>query len=288
MYGHLLCELDDMGIVVPDDLVARAEAGLRHLMARRRRAGLVTVFHPWETGCDDSPRWDSWGPHPWDVDAWRERKIEVAGSLVIDRDLGSPSASPLFEVGSAAFTALVVFNALELAQLVDRRQVGAGLDLREEAVRLGRALRERWDPRIATVVDGGAHPSASVRTLEALLLVLVLDDGADEVELIFGQLRDDRAFGGACGPTQVHRAEPAFDPGRYWRGPAWPQLTYLFWVAATRRKRWSDARWLRDAMVKGASSSGLAEYWNADSGEGYGATPQSWTGLAALVEDRTP
>jgi glycogen debranching enzyme len=81
----------------------------------------------------------------------------------------------------------------------------------------------------------------------------------------------------------VHRDEPAFDPGTYWRGPAWPQLTYLFWVAARAHGRAGDAAWLADALVLGADRSGFAEYWHPDTGRGLGAVPQSWATLAAVV-----
>jgi glycogen debranching enzyme len=138
-----------------------------------------------------------------------------------------------------------------------------------------------------------------VRTAEALLGVLTVDPdpdsgrdgasgragplGAIDPDAVFAALRDPSAFGGACGPAQVHRAEPVFDAAAYWRGPAWPQLTYLFWVAARRLGRDADAAWLRDALVRGAATSGFAEYWHPDTGVGLGAVPQSWAGLAAVV-----
>ena len=50
----------------------------------------------------------------------------------------------------------------------------------------------------------------------------------------------------------------------------WPQLAYLLWLAGAD---------VAEASVRGASVSGLAEYWDADDGTGLGAIPQSWTGL---------
>ncbi len=73
-------------------------------------------------------------------------------------------------------------------------------------------------------------------------------------------------------------------PRRYWRGPAWPQLTYLLWVAARRRQH-PVAETLRDRLVAGAWRSGFAEYWDPDTAERRGAAPQSWTALAAVVAD---
>ena len=39
--------------------------------AQRMRDGLCFVVHPWETGCDDSPRWDAWvGASDWVQETW--------------------------------------------------------------------------------------------------------------------------------------------------------------------------------------------------------------------------
>ncbi len=76
------------------------------------------------------------------------------------------------------------------------------------------------------------------------------------------------------GPAGVHRAEPAFDRRRYWRGPVWPQLAYLLWLAGAP---------VAETTVRGAASSGLAEFWDPDDGTGLGASPQSWTCLALVM-----
>ncbi len=121
-----------------------------------------------------------------------------------------------------------------------------------------------------------------MRTVESLLGVLVSTDPV-AVDTAFAQLADPAHFGARFGPTGVHRAEPSFDPRTYWRGPAWPQLSYLLWLAAERRGRGDDARRLARGLVAGAQRSGFAEYWEPDTGQGLGAVPQSWTALAAMV-----
>ncbi len=64
MYGHAIAELARAGIDIPGELVERARAGLGFLLESRARdeSGLVRSVHPWETGCDDSPRWDDLCP----------------------------------------------------------------------------------------------------------------------------------------------------------------------------------------------------------------------------------
>ena len=127
--------------------------------------------------------------------------------------------------------------------------------------------------------------SGRVRSLDALLPVLVATDQA-VIERVFAYLRDATAFGGATGPAGMHRDEPTFEARTYWRGPAWPQLTYLFWVAARRHGREDDAREFANTLTRGALQSSWAEYWDASDGTGLGAAPQSWAALAAVVQPR--
>ena len=142
----------------------------------------------------------------------------------------------------------------------------------------------QWDDSLGTWVDVGdsSLDSGRIRTLDALLPVLVEND-ASIISRVNADLRDPSAFGGATGPLGVHRAEPTFAARTYWRGPAWPQLTYLFWVAALRHDRAEDARALGDMLVRGAMTSSWAEYWDGSDGTGLGAAPQSWSALAAVV-----
>lgn len=277
MYGHAVAELVRLGIPVTDELGARAAAGLSFLLGPRRGdRALVPIVHPWESGCDDSPRWDRWAGPDRTPESWRARKGELVASIVRSTG-GSAVANPSFEVESAGFNALVAFNARELVD------VGFDSALADPVRALVDSLDARWDPARATWADAPLSSAvAPVRTLEALLGVLVTAD-RDRAAAVLDQVLDDDAFGGACGPAQVHRREPAFDPSSYWRGPAWPQLTYLFWVAADRLGFTTEAAALSARMAAGVDRSGFAEYWHPDDGRGLGAVPQSWAALVVAM-----
>ncbi len=279
MFGHAVAELARRGVAV-DDLIEPATRGLRFLLDDRERVdGLVALCHPWESGGDDCPRWDHWCPGGWDPARWYDVKGELVASVEHARD-GSPLANPAFRVASCGFNALVAFNALELAAVTGDRTLAS------DAMALVTLLDGQWDDERRTWVDAGDSEAGSgrTRTLDALLPVLVTDR-TDALDAAFADLVDPTAFGGACGPAGVHRAEPSFAARTYWRGPAWPQLTYLTWVAAQRRGRTDAADRLAAMLVRGAQASGWAEYWDADDGTGLGAAPQSWAALAAVVVD---
>ncbi len=281
MYGHAVAELVRAGSPPPDQVVEAAVAGLRFLLEQRARdrSGLLLVCHPWETGCDDSPRWDDACRGGYDRQRWAVVKDHLVSTIQTGPD-GSPVANPDFPVAPVGFNALVAFNARELADVVGDDRLADG------SAELAGALTGRWSDEAGTWVDAGpmADGSGRVRTLDGLLGLLV-DDDPDRAAVVMAQLMDPAAHGGPAGPTGVHRGEPSFRPDAYWRGPVWPQLAYLM-VLATDRHSPEVAADLCRTTVAGAWASGLAEYWNPDSGAGLGAVPQSWTGLALLLAAR--
>lgn len=279
MYGHAVAELVRRGLDVDEETVSKAENGLRFLLFDRKRlsTGLVALCHPWESGADDSPRWDDFCPGGFSLESWRMIKNRLVTSLELS-PAGSPVANPAFESASAGFNALVVFNARELAAVTGR---SATTDRADE---LADCLAGRWDDSRRTWVDSGASEQGSgrVRTLDGLLPMLVSAD-PDRIDAVAADLADLSAYGGWCGPAGVHRGEPGFDPRSYWRGPAWPQLNYLMWLGLCRQGRQEAAERVASSTVRGAMRSGFAEYWDPDDGTGGGAVPQSWTALAALM-----
>lgn len=306
IYGHSIAELVRMGVDVPDELVESATRGLQFLLERRVRtgSGLIGIVHPWESGCDNSPRWDDLfvdndhgtateEPYARGIDSavdplesvdaakavdgfdpqrWYRRKGEMVESII--RDEGEPVDSKGFLVGSVAFNALVAFCAFELAE------VTADSELKKQAQEVAAVLATRWSGDYRTWTDDGATAagSARVRTLEALLPVLV-EGRPHVVDEVAAQLTEAGEFAGRYGLRQVHPCEPSFDPLGYWRGASWPQLNYLFGVALDRTGHHEHASLLRSASSLGAARSCFSEYWDADSAVGGGAGPQSWSGL---------
>ena len=279
MYGHALAELHRRGAHVPERLTAAAAAGLEFLLHRRARhtdSGLVLLCHPWESGADNDPRWDDFCDGGFDEQRWFEAKGKLVES--IERSAGgAPLHNPKFAAASAGFSALVAFNALELAESTGALEAAA-------ARRLADAVRDRWDGDLRSYTDAGDAEGGSGRARTAYgLLGLLVESDAERAAAIAAELTDTGAYGGDFGPTGVHRAEPAFTAGSYWRGPSWPQLDYLLWLGLRRAGQDAAATAVGRATVAGAEQSGLAEYWDSDYGTGLGAVPQSWAGLALLM-----
>ncbi len=277
MFGHALRRLVTAGFPA-EGLGPAVAAGLRYFFRRRLvPSGLVAIWHPWESGMDDSPRWRRWQPAPFDARAWAATKQDLLAAL--ETADGEPVGSSRFAVASASFNALVAFNALEAAAVLDDPEIASA----------GRTLADRidellWDEGLGTWVDRdptGAVTS-TVRTLDGLLPVLVTGD-ADRRRRVLDAVVAPDGYGLRFGPAGVHPAEPDYEPTRYWAGGTWPQLTYLLWWAARQAGLAGHADRLAELLVAGACRSGFAEYWHPETGEGLGARPQTWSALTAVV-----
>lgn len=245
---------------------------------------------------------------------WRDVKHQLVRALQFGDD-GTPVGSRGFLVGSVGFSAMVAWNARELASVMagngsngdgsngqksavnDQESAAAALRvetarrLRAGADELAHSVADRWDRSMATWVDetvvhdavsaqpGLGDPDPSARTLDAMLALLV-DPRAEAVV----ELADGGGFDAPFGPCGAHRDEPGYDPDTYWRGPAWPQLGYLIWTALIRAGAATEAERVRSALRSGAARSELAEFWNPDTGAGRGARPQTWAGLGLVAE----
>jgi hypothetical protein len=260
MFGHSIRVLQRLGMAVPEWALARARPGLEWLWRNRRTGdGLLFVVHPWEAGNDHSPRWDDWGSPgrtPWGYD----RPARTAWNKELMRDVtfamdGAATWSSRFVACLAGFNAYVAFNLAELGEALDDDE------LRGWSAELADAIDARlWAPEErlwadAAVLGGGI----SVRTpiSDGIMPALVTADPT-VAAVALDQLAAPDRFAARFGPANVARSHPSYDPTMYWRGAAWPNLSYLLWLALLRWNR---------------------EYWNPESGAGLGARPQSWTGL---------
>jgi glycogen debranching enzyme len=200
---------------------------------------------------------------------------------------GAATGSDRFVVCPAAFNAYVAFNARDLGAVTNDPA------LLHDADELAELIDELlWDEDTGLWADrpvvGGDGCSHRVPISDGAMPLLV-SGRPEHAKRALGTLLDPGVFGGTpFGPTNVAQNLPCYDPGAYWRGAAWPQMSYLLWLAA---RRWNDAPvadQIARSTIAGAVASGWAEYWNPHTGAGLGAVPQSWTALAATMTPDVP
>ena len=292
MFGHAVAELVRSGFPVPGEVVVRATRALRWLLdSRRDSTGLIVIVHPWEAGNDHAPRWDGWGVpgttrDTYDQAARSRWNTDLMRDVVIG-DEGAAVGSDRFLVCPAAFNAYVAFNARELGATVDDPAL-----LRDADELAGLIDELLWDEATSLWADrpvlGGDGHTHRIPISDGAMPLLVTGD-RERAQRALATLTDSQFFGGTpFGPTNVARDQPSYDPTAYWRGAAWPNMSYLLWLAARRWRATSVADEIARNTIAGAEASGWAEYWNPHTGHGLGAAPQSWTALAATMTRPEP
>ncbi|WP_007506917.1 amylo-alpha-1,6-glucosidase [Pseudofrankia saprophytica] len=265
--------------------------------------GLIAVVHPWESGMDDTPPWSDAVRHLMPA---RVRAAKNAGAAdVLDglrRDnkavpagerIAADELFTLYELTGRLRAARYQFDELRTAGLPLIRDVGFNAVLvranrqlemvaadtgQELPPTLRRAMRTTRDAFRNMLVDGfPRHQDARTgRSLpdDTVAGFLALYAGGlppEEAARLAGQLFGPR-WTGRYGPASLAFDAPAFDPGRYWRGPVWPMVNWLLVDGLTRAGRVAEARRLREETIELVTRSGKPyEYYSPVDGGGHGA-----------------
>jgi Trehalase len=278
-------------------------AWIRWFGTARRLPGspLVCVVHPWETGWDNSPRWDSLAraglkpqkgfrrldtshveanerPRAREYDAY-VRLIELLEESRFELDryrLLSPFVFHDVLINALWYRSATLLN--EMASSLGERppfpptQLAAFAEAYETA---------HWSTDLATYVDWDCIAQAQVprHTAAGVASLVGGIPSRDRAAATWARLQ--RTSGDAWLVPSLPPTDPAFEARRYWRGPVWAPVNWLviqgLWGAGLK----DEAELLRGetlALFRG----GFSEYYDPRDGHPCGADQFSWTAAVAL------
>ncbi|HEV7148781.1 MAG TPA: glycogen debranching protein [Pedococcus sp.] len=272
--------------------------------------GLVEIHHGWESGFDNSPRWD--GPYarvrPGAVEPFTRRDtlhvsdpgqrpddveytkylwlVQQMASVEFDDDRVSDVVD--FRVRDVFFSAILAAASEVLAGLADEfSRPHDGAELRQLAQRFRDGVTSTVDPGsgLARDYDVLADQWISTQTVSGFAPLVAGGEPAllqDQRLLLkgpdwMGEPRLRFAL-----PPSTSPNSPAFRPRTYWRGPVWPFLNLLFGWACARDGATDLHQALRTASLDQLSDLAFGEYYEPFTGEPLGSLAQSWTAAAAL------
>ena len=275
-------------------------------------SGLVTIYHPWESGTDNSPRWDavleriSVGEVPsytrYDLkhvsdpshrptDSEYDRFLWLLELLKRVRyDEADIYERHPFLVKDVLFSGILVAAneaLLEISEVVDAPREDRALI--EGWIERGRAgLEEQWDSHLGLCLDQDVLAGEPLRVRTVGGFAPLISGGLDRSRLrdLLDTL-DSQAF---CGnprlryalPPSTSPEESGFHPRSYWRGPVWPVANWLLWWSLLRAGESEKAQRIRRETLEELSEGGFAEYFEPFTGEALGSGEQSWTAAVAL------
>jgi glucosylglycerate hydrolase len=275
-------------------------------------SGLVTIYHPWESGTDNSPRWDAalervevgempdyerpdleHIPDPaerptgyeYDRFIWLVEVIKRArcNDEVLHR------TGPFVAKDVLASAILVKANEalLDVAEIVgapgeDRALIRAWIE------RGRQGLHERWDPELGLCLDYDLRASEplAARTIAGFAPLIAGTGSAYRLKTLL-KVFESHAFTGNPGlrrplPPSTSTNDPGFRPRSYWRGPIWPVMNWLLWWSLENSGERKRAVRLKGYALAQLSDGCFSEYYEPFTGEALGSDDQSWTAAVAL------
>jgi hypothetical protein len=286
----------------------------RYLLTYRdpERSGLVTIYHPWGSGTDNSPRWDAplealevgdVGPYPrhdlqhvgspsqrptnaeYDRYLWLVNLIKRAGC-----DEATIYETHPFLVKDVLTSAILVAAneaLLEIADLVGAPEEEQVL-IAEWMARGRQGLEGCWDAEFGSCLDYDLRADRPLRVRTVAGFAPLIAGGLSRERL--GALLEtfhSTAFLGHRGlrwplPPSTSPEDPRFKPRSYWRGPTWPVVNWLFWWSLLRVGEHERAEELRRTALDQLAVRGFGEYFDPFTGQLLGSADQSWTAAVAL------
>ncbi len=275
----------------------------------------MTIYHPWESGTDNSPSWDrplartsrsatfptytrydlqhvtdpshrptERGVRPLSCGCWsclKRARYEEADIY----------ASHPFLVKDVLFSAILVAANEALLGIADAVDAPTGRASPIEGwIERGRAgLARSSGTRIsgsALDCDVLSDEPLRVRTVAGFAPLIAGGVGSERAGDLLRTL-DSPAFAGDERlrrplPPSTSPEEPGFHPRSYWRGPVWPVANWLLWWSLLRLGEPTRAARLRHDTLDELAEGGFAEYFEPFTGDPLGSAEQSWTAAIAL------
>jgi hypothetical protein len=293
------------------ELMPKLAAWHGYLYRERMRDGdgLVEIWHPWESGMDNSPLWDDALARmklaPDQVPAYQRVDVTLADAaerptnadydryaylVGVLRDLRYDAArvreTVPFAVQTVLFNSLLVQANRDLAEIA--RIVGGDPAPFEEWAELtARGIDAKlWDDADSMYVDYDVRAGERVRARSSsgyAPLYAGVPTPERARRMIDSLPGAGMSVDGGWAATSLPPADPRFEPNLYWRGPVWPILNWVL-LRGLQRYGYRDlAAQVRSAVIGLSRRGGFWEHYSPTTGEGHGGEQFAWT--AALVLD---
>ena len=280
--------------------------------------GLVAIRHPWESGMDDSPAWDTplaaielepgaVPPYP-RKDLTMARAEERPTAAAYDQyvhlvesfkrhryDEREIRAHCPFMVEDPSFNALLVAAGEDLARIADALGED-GARFLEQARRTADQMNTRlWNGALHSYVpfDRVARRQVLAPVAGGFVPLFAGIPSAGRAQLMVRQLDSPHFWpsgGPGCPLPTCDRLSPGFVPTRYWRGPLWVNVNWLISRGLRRYGRHAYADAIAASTLKLVRDGGFREYFHPETCEGLGSDQFSWSAALALdlLRDESP
>lgn len=255
-----------------------------YLLTERDPRGnnLVSIINPYESGEDNSPRFDAplglGTSQPVDEENYKRRNELIEKSYLKYLEEASVM-KPWFWVKDVPFNSYVVRN-LEILSLIARElgKSGESKKWTGSAKKVGEAMRERmFENGIFWNTYDEDYKKIYVKTWGIFApLYANLYTPEEAKELVKAHLLSTEEFYTEHIVPTVPRSEPSYHPSGYWRGPVWIATNWFIYHGLMNYGFKKEAEVIRESSKKLVEKGGFREYFNPETGKGLGAHNFTW------------
>jgi len=287
----------------------------RYLLTKRdpENSGLATIFHPWESGLDNSLRWDEplAGIKVKNLPQYERQDTKKISSDQRPKDEDYDRYVYLIEVlkknnyddekvyGKIPFKIKdIVFNSIlyqankVLLRIADI--IGEGKDEIEAWIQRTKQNYIQYfcpdapDNLLLYDYDVVAKKNIVKRTAASLIALCTDLLSKEQAQMLASWMKHSHMCKENCTHdhpvfTSISVDDLQFNPLNYWRGPVWININWMLYGGLKNYGFHEDARNLKKSIIDLVEEHGFYEYYNPLSGNGLGADNFSWT--AALFID---
>ena len=287
----------------------------RYLLTKRdpENSGLATIFHPWESGLDNSLRWDEPLarikvedlPQYKRVDTERVSSDQRPTNDDYDRYLYLVEVMKKNNYDEEKIYKAIPFKIKDIT--FNSILYAANKAMLEIANLLGEDYEEidSWVKRTKNNYFEYFSPDASEKPLlydydlvgnkriekrTAASLISLCTDllSQKQAKALASWVKHSHMCKEDCAHdhpviTSISVDDLQFNPLNYWRGPVWININWMLYGGMKKHGLFEDAKNLKESIIDLITEHGFYEYYNPLSGDGLGADNFSWT--AALLID---
>lgn len=279
----------------------------RFLMCERdpERSGLVTLFHPWESGRDDSPVWDDALARITVKDLPKFKRLDI---LAVDEAAQRPTNEEYdrfiylielmkhknydqrtlyekfpFKIKDVTFSGILYIANRILSHIADLIGEDTG-EILEWISRAEQNFHKFFSGNDGLFYDYDLIVNERIfkRTISSIPLYsrLVSDQ---EAKALVKWISDADFCADYDTVASTDEKDSYFKPVTYWRGPIWINSNWGLWLGLLHYGYTERAEQIRQGVFKLVQNQGFREYFDPTTGRGLGGKNFSWT--AALVID---
>lgn len=266
------------------------------------KTGLVAIYHPWESGRDNSPEWDAaLAAVPADkVMPYKRRDIDhvlaehrpsqddynrymALVELFRSHDYDHGAIYPLtpFRMADAGVNFMLMRANRDLLWLLEETGSADGAARAEIAKWIARqeeAFESLWDENAGAYcsLDLVAGRNTGIATSGSFLSLYAGAARGGRAERVAGTVERWISESKFSVPTIVP-SDVLFDRMRYWRGPIWAIMNFMVATGLRESGYYAALQRIGEDTAVLIRTNGFREYFDSLSGAGLGGADFSWT-----------